>query len=103
MSRRWSWLIAAALAGLVVPVTTASADEEKENETKVSMDQVPAAARASLLKESAGGAILDVVQETEHGQTVYEAHVRKGSELLGITVDASGKVLETENETGEHQ
>jgi uncharacterized membrane protein YkoI len=100
MTKRWSWLLSAALAAAVAPATMAWADE-KENETKVSMDKIPAAARDALLKAAAGGPILDVVQETEQGQTVYEAHVRKGNEVMGFTVDANGKLLETENETGE--
>jgi uncharacterized membrane protein YkoI len=104
MTKRWSWLLAASLVGVVAPMTTASAgneENETENETIVSMDKIPAAARDALLKAAAGAPMVDVVQETEHGQTVYEAHVRKGNDLLGITVDARGKVLETENETGE--
>src|SRR5579859_7954040 len=101
MTRRWSWVLSVALAGLVVPATMAQAKDEEnenenenENETKVPMDKIPAPARAALMREAAGAPILDTFEKTENGQTVYEAHVQKGSELLGITVDANGKVLE---------
>jgi hypothetical protein len=104
MAKRWSWLLSAALVAAVAPIATAWADNEEnetENETKVSIDKIPAAARDALLKAAAGAPMVDVVQETEHGQTVYEAHVRKGAEVMGITVDANGKVLGTHNETNE--
>lgn len=106
MPKRWSWLLSAALVGALAPMATAWANEENEeneteNETPTSLDKIPSPARAALLKEAAGAPIVDVVQETEHGQTAYEAHFRKGNELMGVKVDANGKVLETENESGE--
>jgi|GEM_PF-2452509 len=101
---RWTRLFATALVTTAaVPLAwTAQADEnENEHETPVSMDKVPAPARATLQREAAGGQIVDVVQETEHGQTVYEAHVRKGGQVLGIEVDPSGKLVKTETEAPE--
>jgi uncharacterized membrane protein YkoI len=97
-------LLSAALVGAVAPTTSAWANDEgneNENGTEVSLDQIPLAARAALLQEAAGATMLDVVQEMKHDQTVYEAHVRKGNDTIGIMVDATGKVLEIENETRE--
>lgn len=108
--KRWMWLVTAALATTATVATTSTvlADEkneqdENENETPVSMDKLPKPARDALTREAGGKPIIDVVQETEHGQTVYEAHVRDGNQVLGIEVDASGKVLKRENETNEKQ
>ena len=104
MRRRWSLMLSAALVGAIAPITAAWADNEEnetENETKVSIDKIPTAARDALLKAAGGAPIMDVVQETERGQTVYEAHVRKGSDVIGITVDANGKLLGTHSESGE--
>jgi uncharacterized membrane protein YkoI len=106
MTKRWSWLLSVALVGVAVPTTTrALADEneenETENETPTSLDKIPPAARDALMREAAGGSIIDVVQETEHGKTVYEAHVRKGNDVMGIKVDQNGKVLGRESEKGE--
>jgi uncharacterized membrane protein YkoI len=98
--KRWMWLLATALATTVaIPMaSTVQADEKNENETPTSMDKIPAAARDGLLREAGGASIVDVVQETENGQTVYEAHVRKGNDVIGIEVDASGKLVKKETE-----
>jgi uncharacterized membrane protein YkoI len=102
--KHWMWLLSAALAVTAVPFSaTAQADEKNEHETPTSMDKIPAAARDALVREAGGAQIIDVVQETENGKTVYEAHVRKGNDVLGIEVDASGKVLKKESEKGEKQ
>jgi hypothetical protein len=104
--RAWraAFAIAAVTAAAVGVASTAQADENKEHETPISMDQVPAPARATLQREAAGGQIVEVVQETnESGKQVYEARVRKGGELQGIEVDASGKVVKRENEKNEGQ
>jgi hypothetical protein len=102
--KHWTWLFAAALAVTAAMPwgSTAQADETKENETPISMDKVPAPARATMEREAAGAPIINVVQETTNkGQTVYEAHVRQGDKLLGIEVDANGKLVKKETETNE--
>jgi uncharacterized membrane protein YkoI len=95
--------VALATTAALAMAPTAHADEkdEKENETPVTMDTVPAPARATLQREAAGGQIVNVVKETDNGQTVYEAHVRQGSEVVGIEVDPNGKLLKKESETNE--
>lgn len=106
--KRWMWLVAAALAttGTVATTSTAQANEqneENENETPVSLDKIPKAAADALTREAGGAQILNVVQETEHGKTVYEAHVRKGNQVLGIEVDANGNVMKRETENNEKE
>jgi hypothetical protein len=106
-SRGWSWLVAVALVGVALPpATTALAhgrNAEEKSETPTSLDKIPPAARDALQREAAGAPIVDVVQETEHGQTIYEAHIRKGNDLMGIEVDQNGKVLGRHSETGEKE
>jgi uncharacterized membrane protein YkoI len=106
--KQWIWLVAAALAttGAVATTSTALANQgTEENETPVSLDKIPKAAADALTREAGGAPITDVVQETKNGQTVYEAHVRKGTEVVGIEVDANGKVLSrhTEHKEKEHK
>jgi hypothetical protein len=104
MTRRWSWLVSAVLVGAIAPKTSALADE-RENETKVALENIPTAARDALLREAGGTPILAVFQETEHGHTIYEANVLKENGVIGIEVDATGKVLgtEVENMQPEHK
>ena len=73
--KRWMWFVAAALvtAGTVAATSTVQANqghEEKENETPVSLDKIPKAARDALLREAGGAPIIDVVQETKDGIVV---------------------------------
>jgi uncharacterized membrane protein YkoI len=95
----------AALAGAsTLPSSSAQADEGKEK--VVSLDQIPAAARTGLLREAGGAPIQKVEQEIENGKTVYEGHVKKGNDVVGIVVDADGKLVGTHSETnekGEHE
>jgi uncharacterized membrane protein YkoI len=96
-------LLAVALTAGALPVwtTSAQADEKNENHTPTSLDKIPAPARDALVREAAGSPMVDVVTESEGGQTVYEAHVKKGNDVIGIMVDAKGNVLKRESEKGE--
>jgi uncharacterized membrane protein YkoI len=90
-------MLSLALGGATLAVTvpgTAQADDKNEhNEKTVSLDQIPAPARATILREAAGGRILKVEQEMEQNKQVYEAHVKKGPDEIGISVDANGALL----------
>jgi uncharacterized membrane protein YkoI len=77
-------------------------DGDEENEEEVSLDNVPAAVKATILKEAAGAEIEEVVKETEDGQTVYEAEVIINGQEADIKVAADGTLLgkEVEDEDG---
>jgi uncharacterized membrane protein YkoI len=88
-----------ALAGAVVPAvtTTANADdksEKKKQEKVVSLEKIPAPARATIVREAGGSKIVKVEEETSNGKKLYEAHVQKGDELLGIRVDSNGTLID---------
>jgi uncharacterized membrane protein YkoI len=96
----WSILLAATMSlGAAVP-SVAHADEK---EKVVSIDQIPAPARAALIREAKGAPIRRVEVETEKGKTVYEGVIQQGDDLIGITVDAQGNVLGRHSEKGEHK
>ncbi len=99
-------LLCAALAiGPAALVTRAASADDKKHDEKaektVALDKIPAKARAAILREAGGSPIIDVQQESEDGKTVYEAHVRKGDEVIGIRVDAEGKLLGKHSEKNE--
>ena len=102
--RIWTTLLAVALAGATVPLTSSAsyADDDKD-EKVVTMDQIPAAAKQTIQREAAGSPILKVEQETDHGQTLYEAHVKKGNDVIGIRVDGTGKLIDRHSEKDEHE
>jgi len=68
-------------------------DDEDEDEEQVSIDQVPAAVKATILEEAQGGTIEEIERETEDGKTVYEAEVIINGEEVEIEVAADGTLL----------
>jgi uncharacterized membrane protein YkoI len=89
MSSRWALLtsIALSLASVPLVVSTAHADDIK-------LEQVPKAARDTIMAQSAGDKITKVEQKSEGGATVYEATVEKAKGgKYDIKVDAAGKLL----------
>ena len=103
MHRRMVVLSCALLAGAVV-LSAPAAGADEGNERVVTLDQIPPAARTGLLREAGGAPIQKVEEEkTQKGATVYEGHVKKGQEVLGIVVDADGKLLGTHSESAEHE
>jgi len=73
-------------------------DDEDEDEEEVSLDAVPAAVKATILKEAAGAEIEEVVKETEDGQIIYEAEFEVDGKEIEIEVAENGTLLEREIE-----
>ena len=106
---RKGWAAIAAL-GLVVGCANMDRngggedDEDSDaNEVKMTMDQLPAGARAGITREAGTGATVgEVEREEEDGQVVYEADVTAADGTKWeIVVDESGKLLEKEKDDEE--
>jgi hypothetical protein len=69
-------------------------EENEKDEVKVTLDQVPAAARKTL-EEQAAGAKIDVVdKETDDaGKTIYETDVKIGGTNYEIKVAPDGSLI----------
>ena len=78
--------------GMAAPAVFAGGDEQK-----LGLDQVPPAVKATFEKEAKGGAIGDVVKETEKGKTFYEAQITKKGKDRYVHVNADGKILKRES------
>jgi uncharacterized membrane protein YkoI len=59
-------------------------------EEQSSIDAIPAAARATIEKQAAGGRIKSVELLTKSGKTTYEAIVIKGGKTSEVIVNADG-------------
>lgn len=96
MSRRWVLCIVMGLSLLAAVAATgwASGDDEEQ----VSIDQVPAAVKATILKEAKGGTVKKIERETEKGKTIYEAEINIDGREIEIEVAADGTLLEIEEE-----
>ena len=68
------------------------------DEEEVSLDQVPAKVRATLLKLAGDAKITEVERETEGGITTYEAEWEVNGLEIEVELTASGEVIEIEKE-----
>jgi uncharacterized membrane protein YkoI len=59
-------------------------------EEEVTLESLPAAARAAIQKAAEGGTLRKVESVTEGGKSFYEADIRKGGKSSEVQVDASG-------------
>jgi len=73
-------------------------DDEDEDEEEISLDDVPAAVKATILEEAGDADIEEVVKETEDGQIIYEAEFEVDGKEIEIEVAEDGTLLEKEVE-----
>jgi len=80
--------------GKVVARETEGGDDDDEaGEKEVTLEQVPAAVRETILKEAGKNPVKEVEQETRNGQTLYEAEWVADGQEVEVLVSADGKVL----------
>ncbi len=72
--------------------------DDDEDEQQLSIDEVPAAVKATILVEANGGTIKEIERENEDGQTVYEAEVVIDGQEVEIKVAEDGRLLGKELE-----
>jgi hypothetical protein len=100
MKALWSVLLAATMG---VGVAMPSAAQADEKEKVVSINEIPAPARASLIREAKGAPIMRVEIESAKDKTAYEGIFKQGDDVIGVTVDAQGNVLGRHSEKHEHK
>ena len=75
----------------------------EKGETRLSMDQLPAAVKATIQKETAGAKVEEIEKETEGGKSFYEAEFEKNGHTSYIHVAEDGKVLKRETAAQERK
>ena len=90
-----SWLVVATALGAGA-CSDISGDERRGEGTgeKVSIDQLPAAAKTAIEREAAGGQIIDISRETKRGQTSYEVKIAKGGQESKVHIASDGTKIE---------
>ena len=109
MKARWILTTFATAALVVGGCKSMNMSKDKENEeaegkeVKMSINDIPAAARDSLMRESNNATITTVDKEERHGKTVYEADAMMNGTNWEIVVDGDGKVIskQQDNESKE--
>jgi len=86
------------LTGLLVfGLSTALAG--KKTEKDVTIDQVPEAVKATILKEAGDNKIEEIEEVSQDGKVIYyEAEWKTGGKEIEIKVDPNGKLLSREIE-----
>ena len=75
-----------------VLITAAAFAGKSYYEQEVTLDQVPAAAQATILKEAGEGIIKKIERELEFGQIIYEATVVIDGKRIEIEVASDGTI-----------
>jgi len=93
-------LLAATLAfgGAALPVSAFAHDTDKagaeKSEKHIQLKDLPAPAADAVRREAEGGKVVQIDKMQRNGETVYEAHIKKGTNESGVIVDAKGNVVE---------
>ena len=66
----------------------------EKDEVKLTIDQVPPAVKATILKESGGAALDNIMKESEDGKTVYTAEFMVGKDKYEASIAADGTLIE---------
>ena len=100
---RTSWLALglAVLCALVTAVPAAWGQEDDFGEKKIPIGQVPAAAKAAILKAVGDGRIVDIGEIRQNGKVVrYDVECIKGGREIDIIVAPNGRLLTQRDEGG---
>jgi hypothetical protein len=92
------WLTTAAATLALVSCTNNEmwgkrGDDDDAKEQQVSMDQVPAAVKATFTREAGNGQIQEIEKMTWRGRTAYEADVMMDGKKWEVTVREDGQLL----------
>jgi hypothetical protein len=104
--QRWTLVGCMAVVGLLVAgssVGPAWADNDKackKTEKKVTIEQVPAAVKATILKEAGSNAVKEIEEVSKEGSIVFfEAEWKTDGKEVEIKVAPDGKLLGKKIET----
>lgn len=88
----------ASIAGTCLTATLAFGAAGCSGEQAVSITDLPAAVRATLDKETAGGAVTELEKETKNGKVVYSADAKVDGKEWDITIAEDGTLISKEVE-----
>ncbi len=91
--------VGAAVLALAGFAAWAQVHEEKQ----VSLDEVPAAVKTTIMRETANGHIKEIEVETADGKSTYEVEFVRDGRTFEIAIAADGSLLSEDNEEKEEQ
>jgi uncharacterized membrane protein YkoI len=90
------WIVAGVLAAFPLTVHADTDDNESRNQ-KVTMEELPAAVKATVQRETQGKKIESMTKEQKDGKTVYDIDFVSNGKDHEIEVSDTGKVLSRDN------
>jgi hypothetical protein len=86
--------------GFIVRADDKDKGKDDENEKATSLDKIPAAAKAALVKEVGDETKIDKVMQgsSKDGKIYFEAQWKDGEKKMEVQVDADGKVVTAKHE-----
>ena len=87
-----SLVVAGTLLGMSASVVFAA-------DKKVQMKDLPAAVQQAVQAQTKGATLVGLATEREAGKTLYEAETKVNGKTRDLLFDASGRLLEVEEET----
>ena len=98
--KRMPWVLVAAVGVLCVAIAVpALGGKGKKTEREVTIDQVPAAVKATILEQAGENKIEEIEEVSVEGSVVfYEAEWKAGGKEIEIEVAPDGKLLKKEIE-----
>ena len=70
----------------------------KAQEKKITREQLPAAVKQTVDRESQGAIVKGFATEVEHGQKLYEASLTVNGHSKDILIDKTGNIVEVEEQ-----
>jgi uncharacterized membrane protein YkoI len=86
------WIVAGALAAFPLTVHADTDDTGTQNQ-KLTMEELPAAVKTTVQRETQGKKVESITKEQKDGKTVYEIEVSSNGKGHEIQISESGKVL----------
>jgi len=91
-------LLALVMCVAITAVGFTQCCKDKDQDQELTIDQLPAAVKATLLAQAQGNPIEDLEKETEDGVTFYSADIIKGDQKVGVEILEDGTLKDSELE-----
>jgi uncharacterized membrane protein YkoI len=98
LKRHWRLISLIAIVCLALCIGAVATKQAFDGEKEVTIDEIPAAVKTTILAEANGATIQEIEMETEDGKAVYEAEVIIDGQEVDIVVAPDGTLLGKEME-----
>ena len=102
-SKYWKLIGLMVVAGIALCIAAVATTLTEQAEKKISIGELPEAAKTTILSEAKAGTIQELETEIEDGRTIYEAEVTIDGQETDIKVADDGTLLGKEVEDADDE